>query len=103
SGPRLEGFFPRSLSRLRDQEILLLRLSTLRGRRHPARHPPAAGPGIRRVLGITVLNRDAALAFCPPALAEELAKVKACVLSDIHQLLLHGRALSALLLDLCPL
>src|SRR5712672_3641465 len=88
---------------LGDQEIFLLRFPALSRRRHPARHPAAASPGVRRVLRITVFNCDAALAFRPPALAEELAKVKASVLGDIHQLLLHGCALSALLLDLCPL
>src|SRR3954452_17119602 len=38
-----------------DQEILWLRLPALSGSRHPTRHAPAAGPGVRRIVGIAIL------------------------------------------------
>jgi hypothetical protein len=61
-----------------DQKVFLLGPPALGGRRHPAWHAPATGPGVFGVLGIAVFGSDGAFALA--TLAEQVLDLKAVLL-----------------------
>jgi hypothetical protein len=84
---------------LPDQKIFFLRLAAFGRCNHPARHPPATGPRVPRL--VAVLDGDfAARALAATLAPQELADVEAVLLGDTHDLLADRRALCVLLVHL---
>src|SRR6185436_2852290 len=82
---------------LLGQEIFPLHLPAFGRCNHPAGHPPTAGPGILRVLRVSVLDRYTA--FAVAGLAEEVLDLKSMLLHQRENTLPQFSALRTLLLD----
>src|SRR5262249_36944541 len=83
---------------LSDEEVFLLRLSSLGRRNEPARHPTPTGPGV----SCTVAILHGHLATLALAAIDKVTDVEPVLFGDGHHLLAHRSACGILLLDFDP-
>src|SRR5262245_24614024 len=80
------GGFAGGWSPLADKEVLFLRSPSLGRGRHPARHAPAAGPGVHGVLRVAILYRNGPPPSSAP-FAEEFVNTETLLVRHVDQLL----------------